>query len=128
MNNRLSNYAHAHSLVERYDNGFYYSLYCCLRGRPRMGCLQLQQSCHTPELQGLHAPMLRLPFSAMHPCAIWNLRNNKIIVFIIIIPCLRLCLERKLHCLSYCLDFCYARDANGTLYKPRNDKKKKSTP
>ena len=37
----------------------------CLRGRPRVCCLQLQQSWHTPELHVLHALLLCFPFSAM---------------------------------------------------------------
>ena len=35
----------------------------CLRGRPRVRCLQLQQSWHTPELHVLHAQLLCFPFS-----------------------------------------------------------------
>ena len=35
----------------------------CLQGRPRVRCLQLQQSWHTPELHVLHALLLCFPFS-----------------------------------------------------------------
>ena len=35
----------------------------CLRGRPRVRCLQLQQSWHTPELHVVHALLLCFPFS-----------------------------------------------------------------
>ena len=59
---RLSNYARDYAHWSAITIGFISQLAYCLRGRALVRCLQLQQSWHTPELQGLHARLLCFSF------------------------------------------------------------------